>query len=186
MDHSNQTKTDIENALAEFIKLKTNKSDDEVVNLSKKFLSQLDEKLSCKTSTKEIFKQLQEVEHDQPIYLNGINFVSLCEHHLLPFFGTVDIALYPQKKIAGISRFDDLVRHFSDSLTLQETLTKNIATEIDEILNPRGVFVRTNANHSCSGLLNVGDSFTDVVTTFATGIYEIDHTLRNEAFLNFK
>ena len=98
MDHSNQTKTDIENALAEFIKLKTNKSDDEVVNLSKKFLSQLDEKLSCKTSTKEIFKQLQEVEHDQPIYLNGINFVSLCEHHLLPFFGTVDIALYPQKK----------------------------------------------------------------------------------------
>ena len=105
---------------------------------------------------------------------------------MLPFFGTVDIALYPQKKIAGISRFDDLVRHFSDSLTLQETLTKNIATEIDEILNPRGVFVRTNANHSCSGLLNIGDSFTDVVTTFATGIYEIDHTLRNEAFLNFK
>ena len=94
MDDSNQTKIDIENALAEFIKLKTNKSEDEVVNLSKKFLSQLDEKLSNKTSTKEIFKHLQEVEHDQPIYLNAINFVSLCEHHLLPFFGTVDIALY--------------------------------------------------------------------------------------------
>ena len=101
MDYSNQIKVDIENALAEFIKLKTNKSEDEVVNLSKKFLSQLDEKLSKKTSTKEIFKHLQEVEHDQPIYLNGISFVSLCEHHLLPFFGTVDIALYPQKKLLG-------------------------------------------------------------------------------------
>ena len=99
MDRSNQTKVDIENALAKFIKLKTNKSEEEVINLSKKFLNQIDEKLSNKTSTKEIFQQLQEVEHDQPIYLNGINFVSLCEHHLLPFFGTVDIALYPQKKL---------------------------------------------------------------------------------------
>ncbi len=61
MDDSNQTKINIENALAEFIKLKTNKSEDEVVNLSKKFLSQLDEKLSNKTSTKEIFKHLQEL-----------------------------------------------------------------------------------------------------------------------------
>tara|TARA_B100001996_G_scaffold344621_1_gene300500 strand:- start:595 stop:1155 length:561 start_codon:yes stop_codon:yes gene_type:complete len=186
MDYINQTKTDIQNALAEFIKLKTNKSEEEVINLSKKFLDQIDEKLSNNTSTKEIFKHLQQVEHGQPIYLNGINFVSLCEHHLLPFFGTVDIALYPQKKIAGISRFDDLVRHLSDNLTLQETLTKNIATEIEEVLNPRGVFVRTSANHSCSGLLNVGDSFTDIITTFSTGIYEIDHTLRNEALLNFK
>lgn len=185
MERSNQTKVDIENALAKFIKLKTNKSEEEVVNLSKKFLNQIDEKLSNKTSTKEIFQQLQEVEHDQPIYLNGINFVSLCEHHLLPFFGTVDIALYPQKKIAGISRFDDLVHYLSDNLTLQETLTRNIATEIDEILSARGVFVRTNAKHSCSGLSNTRDSFTDVVTTFATGIYEIDHTLRNEALLNF-
>lgn len=186
MDHSNQTKINIQNALAEFIKLKTTKSTDEVLDLSKKFLTQLDEKLSSKTSTVEIFKHLQEVEHSQPIYLNGINFVSLCEHHLLPFFGTVDVALYPQKKIAGISRFDDLVRHLSDNLTIQETLTKNIANEIDSTLNPRGVFVRTNAKHSCSGFLNSGDSFTDVVTTFATGIYEIDHTLRNEALLNFK
>ena len=61
MDYSNQIKVDIENALAEFIKHKTNKSEDEVVNLSKKILSQLDEKLSNKTSTKEIFKHLQEV-----------------------------------------------------------------------------------------------------------------------------
>ena len=133
----------------------------------------------------EILINLENVEHNQPIYLKGINFVSLCEHHLLPFIGLVKIAVYPNRKIAGVSKFSELVSMLSNSLTLQESLTENIAVEIQKALDPKGVMVKISANHMCSSLLNTENSHTKFETTYSTGIYEIDHTLRNEALLNF-
>ena len=165
MSSINETKSNTEIALFEFLKTKTDKSEEEIMKLSKKFLEQ--------------------IEHNQPIYLKGINFVSLCEHHLLPFTGLVNIAVYPSNKIAGVSKFSELVSLLSNNLTLQESLTKKIAVEIQNALDPKGVMVKISASHMCSSLLNIENSETVFETTYSTGIYEIDHTLRNEALLNF-
>ena len=104
---------------------------------------------------------------------------------MLPFSGLVNIAVYPSNKIAGVSKFSELVSSLSNNLTLQESLTKKIAVEIQNALDPKGVMVKISANHMCSSLLNIENSETVFETTYSTGIYEIDHTLRNEALLNF-
>ena len=185
MSSINETKSNIEIALFEFLKTKTDKSEEEIMKLSKKFLEQIELKLHKSHLPSEILTNLDNVEHNQPIYLKGINFVSLCEHHLLPFTGLVNIAVYPNSKIAGVSKFSELVNILSNNLTLQETLTKNIAIEIQNALDPKGVMVKISANHMCSSLLNIENSQTEFETTYSTGIYEIDQTLRNEAILNF-
>ena len=185
MSSINETKSNIETALFEFLKTKTDKSEEEIMKLSKKFLEQIELKLHKTQLPSEILIDLENVEHNQPIYLKGINFVSLCEHHLLPFIGLAKIAVYPNRKIAGVSKFSELVSVLSNNLTLQESLTKNIAVEIQNALDPKGVMVKISANHMCSSLLNIENSQTKFETTYSTGIYEIDHTLRNEALLNF-
>ena len=185
MSSINETKSNIEIALFEFLKTKTDKSEEEIMKLSKKFLEQIESKLHKSQLPSAILTNLEDVEHNQPIYLKGINFVSLCEHHLLPFTGLVNIAVYPSNKIAGVSKFSELVSLLSNNLTLQESLTKKIAVEIQNALDPKGVMVKISANHMCSSLLNIENSETVFETTYSTGIYEIDHTLRNEALLNF-
>ena len=60
------------------------------------------------------------------MYLNGIKFISLCEHHLIPFYGSVNLAIYPNNKIAGISKFSELILKLSNKLNLQETFEKRL------------------------------------------------------------
>ena len=119
------------------------------------------------------------------IYINGISYISLCEHHMMPFHGSASIAVFPKKKILGISKFSDLVGHFSNDLTLQEKLTEKIASFIHKTLDADGVFVKMSAKHLCSDLLNSQNSSEEVITTYSTGVYELDFSLRNEALLNF-
>ena len=163
----------------------TNKSDEEIKNLSIKFLDQVQKKLSNKSDETLIFESLKEVSHSQPIYINGISYISLCEHHMMPFHGSASIAVFPKKKILGISKFSDLVGHFSNDLTLQEKLTEKIASFIHKTLDADGVFVKMSAKHLCSDLLNSQNSSEEVITTYSTGVYELDFSLRNEALLNF-
>tara|TARA_B100001121_G_scaffold291282_1_gene291856 strand:+ start:1415 stop:1975 length:561 start_codon:yes stop_codon:yes gene_type:complete len=163
----------------------TNKSDDEITNLSINFLDQVQKKLSNKSDETLILESLEEVTHNQPIYINGISYISLCEHHMMPFYGNVSIAVFPKKKILGISKFSDIVGHFSNDLTLQEKLNEKIASFIHEILDADGVFVKISAKHLCSDLLNSQNSSKEVMTTYSTGVYELDFSLRNEALLNF-
>jgi len=137
-------------------------------------------------TSSEIFKSLDSVTHSQPIYLSNIPFTSLCEHHLLPFFGTFDIAVFPKDKIAGISKFNDLVDYLSNNLTLQEKITQLASEIIQKELEPDGVLTRVRAKHLCSDLMNPKSSTSDVITTFSTGVYELDYSLRAEALENFK
>jgi len=130
-------------------------------------------------------ESIKEVTHNQPIYVKGISFISLCEHHMMPFHGLANIAVFPKKKILGISKFSDLIGHFSNDLTLQEKLTEKIALFINETLEADGVFVKISAKHLCSDLLNSQNSSEEVITTFSTGVFELDFSLRNEALLNF-
>ena len=165
----------------------TAKSERESLDIVNKFSTQIQKKLSKNLSDiSEIFTSLDEATHSQPIYLSNIPFISLCEHHLLPFFGSFDLAVFPKSKIAGISKFSDLINHLSNDLTLQEKITKQTAEIIHRELDPEGVLVRVTAKHLCSDLMNPKSSITDIITTFSTGLYEIDYTLRAEALTNFK
>ena len=85
----------------------------------------------------------------------------------------------------GISKFSDIVSHLSNDLTLQEKLTERIALFIHETVDADGVFVKMSGKHLCSDLLNSKNSSEEVITTFSTGVYELDFSLRNEAILNF-
>jgi GTP cyclohydrolase I len=87
--------------------------------------------------------------YNELIIVRDINFSSICEHHMLPFFGTVDIGYIPKDKIFGLSKFPRLVDYLSKKMHLQERLTKEIADTIDRTLNPEGVIVTINSSHSC-------------------------------------
>ena len=180
-------KSDVLNDLLNFIQKTTSKSEEESLAILQKFTTEIEKKLSQNSSElSAIFTSLDEVTHSQPIYLSNIPFTSLCEHHLLPFFGSFDIAVFPKNKIAGISKFSDLVNHLSNDLTLQEKITQKAAEVIHRELEPEGVFIRVTAKHLCSDLMNPKSTISDVITTFSTGIYELDYSLRSEAIANFK
>ena len=180
-------KSDVLNDLLNFIQKTTSKPEDESLAILQKFTTEIEKKLSQNSSElSEIFTSLDEVTHSQPIYLSSIPFTSLSEHHLLPFFGSFDIAVFPRNKIAGISKFSDLVNHLSNDLTLQEKITQKAAELIHKELEPEGVFIRVTAKHLCSDLMNPKSTVSDVITTFSTGIYELDYSLRSEAIANFK
>lgn len=180
-------KSDVLNDLLNFIQKTTSKPEEESLAILQKFTTEIEKKLSQNSSElSAIFTSLDEVTHSQPIYLSNIPFTSLCEHHLLPFFGSFDIAVFPKNKIAGISKFSDLVNHLSNDLTLQEKITQKAAEVIHRELEPEGVFIRVTAKHLCSDLMNPKSTISEVITTFSTGIYELDYSLRSEAIANFK
>ena len=180
-------KSDLLNELLNSIQKTTGKPEEESLAILQKFTTEIEKKLSQNSSELlEIFTSLDEVTHSQPIYLSSIPFTSLCEHHLLPFFGSFDIAVFPKNKIAGISKFSDLINHLSNDLTLQEKITQKAAEVIHRELEPEGVFIRVTAKHLCSDLMNPKSTVSDVITTFSTGIYELDYSLRSEAIANFK
>ena len=180
-------KSDLLNDLLNSIQKNTGKPEEESLAILQKFTTEIEKKLSQNSSElSAIFTSLDEVTHSQPIYLSNIPFTSLCEHHLLPFFGSFDIAVFPKNKIAGISKFSDLINHLSNDLTLQEKITQKAAEVIHKELEPEGVFIRVTAKHLCSDLMNPKSTISDVITTFSLGIYELDYSLRSEAIANFK
>jgi GTP cyclohydrolase I len=87
--------------------------------------------------------------YDDMIVVKKINFNSICEHHLLPFFGDVSIGYLPNKKILGLSKFPRMVQLLSKKMTIQERLTKEIAENINSCLDPHGVVVTMSSTHSC-------------------------------------
>lgn len=185
MNKKTEGKMEVEEALAYFLSDYTKKTIEETRSISEKFLEQIEKKLKNNyLDTDSIFNPLDKVEHNQPVYFKHLSFISLCEHHLLPFFGFVDIAIFPSQKIAGFSKFADLVRYLSNELTLQEKLTEIIVNTINDVLECEGVFARITAKHLCSDMINPKNSISDIITTYSTGLYELDYSLRSEAILN--
>ena len=94
----------LESALSEFISQISGKTEDSAKTIATKFLNQIENKLNFEKKTIEsIFSELNGVEHNQPIYINEIPFISFCEHHMFPFFGHVSIAVLPKKHIIAVS-----------------------------------------------------------------------------------
>jgi GTP cyclohydrolase I len=119
-------------------------------------------------------KKILEVEFNEVtgmIVAKGIDFFSLCEHHLLPFYGKVHIAYIPRNKVVGLSKLVRLVDCFSRRLQVQERITKQIADSMDENLKPVGVAVVIEAIHMCMRMRGVRNG-SEIVTSEIRGAFK--------------
>ena len=123
---------------------------------------------------KEVLKMTFEVNSDELIIEKNIDFYSMCEHHFLPFFGSICIAYIPSKKIFGFGDILKLIEILSRRPQLQERLTDEIAKYIYEILNCQGVYVIVEAKHLCMTMRGQKKENTKILTTSAKGIFETD------------
>ena len=119
---------------------------------------------------------------EDPVAMRDLPFYSLCEHHLLPFFGRCHIAYLPAGKVVGLSKLPRLVDVFAHRLQLQERLTQQVAGAIEEVVNARGVAVVMEARHLCVEMRGVEKAASDTVTSCFLGEYR-ESTVRRAEFL---
>ena len=119
-------------------------------------------------------------DYSQTITIKDIEFYSLCEHHMLPFFGKVHVAYIPNGCITGLSKIPRVVDIFSHRLQVQERLTTQICRCIEEALNPLGVMVVVEAQHLCMQMRGVEKQGATTVTTDMTGMFLTDKDKRKE------
>jgi GTP cyclohydrolase I len=122
-------------------------------------------------------------EYSEMIVQKNIDFYSLCEHHLLPFFGKAHVAYLPQHKIIGVSKLARVVDVFARRLQVQERLTNQIATTLMEKLNPLGVGVVIEAEHLCMRMRGVEKQNSLIITSTLLGAFRTRQETRNE-FMN--
>ena len=119
-------------------------------------------------------------EYDEMVIVKDIDLYSICEHHLLPFFGKCHIAYMPSHKIVGLSKIPRLVEMFSRRLQVQERLTTQIAHTLQEILQPRGVAVVIEALHMCMLMRGVEKQNSKAVTSAMLGLFRKNARTRME------
>jgi GTP cyclohydrolase I len=122
-------------------------------------------------------------DYSEMIVQKNIDFYSLCEHHLLPFFGKAHVAYLPQHKIIGVSKLARVVDVFARRLQVQERLTNQIATTLMEKLNPLGVGVVIEAEHLCMRMRGVEKQNSLIITSTLLGAFRTRQETRNE-FMN--
>ncbi len=131
-----------------------------------------------KVLTDALFKE----SYDQMVIVKDIEFFSLCEHHMLPFYGKAHVAYIPDGYITGLSKIARVVDVFSHRLQVQERMTQQIKECIDEALHPKGVMVMIEAKHMCMQMRGVEKQNSVTTTTDFCGAFE-DQAMRQE-FLN--
>lgn len=134
----------------------------------------------------EIFKTFADgaQNYDAMVLQGNINFVSLCEHHMLPFFGVVHIGYLPNDRIVGLSKLSRVTEVFAKRLQVQERMTRQIAEAIQENLNPVGVGVVVRARHLCMEARGVKKHGSVTVTSALLGGFRHNQMLKSE-FLQF-
>ena len=132
---------------------------------------------------KEILSKTFEVDNDDLVIEKDITFFSMCEHHLVPFYGKVHIAYIPKGKVAGLSKLARTVEVYAKKPQLQERLTTEIADALMKYLDAEGAMVVIEAEHTCMTMRGVKKPGTKTVTTSYRGIFKEDATLRKEVMM---
>jgi GTP cyclohydrolase I len=117
---------------------------------------------------------------DEMVVVKDIEFFSMCEHHLLPFFGKMHVGYIPNNKVIGLSKIPRLVDMFARRLQLQERLTQQVAESINEVLEPRGVGVICEARHFCMMMRGVEKQHSGTVTSSMLGGFRQRKDTRDE------
>jgi len=123
---------------------------------------------------------LFEVEYDEMVIVKDIDFYSLCEHHLLPFFGRVHVAYVPNGKVVGLSKIPRVVEMFARRLQVQERLTTQVAETLESVLQPKGVAVVIESVHLCMMMRGVESPNASAITSSIRGEFERDPKTRAE------
>ena len=123
---------------------------------------------------------LFECQCDEMVIIKDIEFFSMCEHHLLPFFGKAHVAYLPKDKVIGLSKIPRIVDMFARRLQLQERLTTQIAEAVAEVISPRGVGVLLEAQHFCMMMRGVEKQHSGTVTSTMLGNFRSKKATRDE------
>lgn len=119
---------------------------------------------------------LFDVDYDEMVIVKDVEMFSLCEHHMLPFFGRVHVAYIPNGKVIGLSKIPRLVDVFSRRLQVQERMTQQIANAIQEAITPQGVGVVIEARHLCMMMRGVQKQNSSTVTSAMLGVFQKQNT----------
>ncbi len=123
---------------------------------------------------------LFEVEYAEMVIVRGIDFFSLCEHHVLPFYGKAHVAYLPRKKVVGLSKLPRIVDMYARRLQVQERMTSDIANAVFQAVEPYGVGVIIEAQHLCMMMRGVEKQNSETVTSAMLGTFKDDPKTRTE------
>src|SRR5499427_5609630 len=123
---------------------------------------------------------LYDVKYDEMVVVRDIEFFSLCEHHMLPFFGKVHVAYLPKNKVIGLSKIPRIVDAFARRLQIQERMTQEIAQTIQEVVDPVGVGVICEARHFCMMMRGVEKQHSGAMTSAMLGAFRTRKETRDE------
>jgi len=123
---------------------------------------------------------LYDVKYDEMVVVKDIEFFSMCEHHMLPFFGKVHVAYLPNKKVIGLSKIPRIVDVFARRLQIQERLTQEVAQTIQEVVDPVGVGVIVEARHFCMMMRGVEKQHSGAMTSAMLGAFRTQKETRDE------
>lgn len=133
------------------------------------------------TSLEEIVNRaIFHVKVDEMVMVKDIEFFSMCEHHLLPFFGKVHVAYLPKDKVIGLSKIPRIVNMFARRLQLQERMTQQIGEAVQRAISPRGVGVLVEAQHFCMMMRGVEKQHSGTVTSNMLGTFRKNKATRDE------
>ncbi|MFN0170680.1 MAG: GTP cyclohydrolase I FolE [Bryobacteraceae bacterium] len=120
------------------------------------------------------------VKYDEMVIVKDIEFFSLCEHHMLPFFGKMHVAYLPKDRVIGLSKIPRIVDVFARRLQIQERLTQEVAQAIEELIEPQGVGVVCEARHFCMMMRGVEKQHSGAITSAMLGSFRTRKTTRDE------
>lgn len=123
---------------------------------------------------------LFDVDYSEMVVVKDIEYYSLCEHHLLPFFGKAHVAYIPRDRVIGLSKIPRIVEMYARRLQVQERLTQQIATQLDDVLHPQGVAVVMEGTHLCAAMRGVEQRSARMRTSAMLGCFQKNAALRAE------